>query len=313
MGGASHSDTESWTLGIFSALEGGVMKRHHPLMLVVSSVLALSACTLTTTQREAAGRFGNATSQIGSFVATELPQLRSTTIQMNQNSVAIRGMAKPKDLDGAFDPDTVETRVAAAEALTSYGQLLSALVEDTQEDELRRASHNFTTSFQQASGNKLSDKQLDGLGEIVQAIGRWFVEHKKAQAVKAIVPTAKDSVDAICDNLIKDFSPDGLALGQGMKAAITRLKSDTDIALADPNASFGDRQIAIEGRHLADQADARLNLVGARAVSTLRALKQANAELAAAVKDGNRSINDIKALGGEIKGLANAVKALSEA
>ena len=52
-------------------------------------------------------------------------------------------------------------------------------------------------------------------------------------------------------------------------------------------------------------------MLGAQATKTLSTLKQANGQLAAALEDDRLSISDIRALGAQIKELADATRALS--
>ncbi len=66
---------------------------------------------------------------MGQFVAAELPSLRQATIDLDTFSAALGGPTSVlTNLDEAFDPEDVSDRVAAAQALASYGELLHALV-----------------------------------------------------------------------------------------------------------------------------------------------------------------------------------------
>jgi hypothetical protein len=96
--------------------------------------LPLAGCALTRPQRTCVAQFAEASTAIGEFAAVQFPTLRQATIDMNLQNIALAGDAKLSDLDEAFDPDRVATRVAAARALATNGTLLHALVEDTQRD-----------------------------------------------------------------------------------------------------------------------------------------------------------------------------------
>ena len=142
-------------------------------------------CAVTNPQRAAVAQFAHASTEIGAFAAAQLPSLRQATIDMNLQGVALGGEAKLSDLDEAFNPDQVATRVAAAHALASYGTLLQALMEDMQQEALALAADDFVTRFKRLSGTRLDDQQVEGLGRLVQTIGGWFVERKKSKHFSA--------------------------------------------------------------------------------------------------------------------------------
>ena len=279
--------------------------------LFLSLLFLLSGCGLTGTQQQAAARFARASAGLGEFTAKEFSGLRELTIEMNTRDVVIDGEAKLTNLDESLSPDAVSARISAATALSSYGQLLLSLVEETQGAELKAASDDFVGSFKRVSGKTLSDDQLEALGTLVQGIGGLLVEYKKAKAVKRIVKEAKPDVDKICDLLIADFNRTGLGVGQGVDVTITRLKADVDYALATPGVDHQRRLVAVEAFKLADDAKNRLNVLGSQAVKTLTTLKSANQQLASAMENDESSIADIQALGKQIKELADAARALS--
>jgi hypothetical protein len=279
--------------------------------LGVGMLLVLSGCGLTGAQREATARFARATAGLGEYTAKEFAGLRGMTIEMNTYDIAIGGTANPNDLDESLNPDRIAARVAAATALSSYGQLLLSLVEETQEAELKAASDNFVSSFRNVSGKRLSDTQLDALGTLVQEVGGLLVERKKAIAVRRIVKDAKPDVDTVCDLLIQDFRRTGLAVAQGVDVTLKRLKGDAIVALATQGVDYRSRLVAAEAYRLSGDADGRLNVLGAQAAKTLTTLKAANAQLAAAMEDDRVSISDIRALGAQIKELADATRALT--
>jgi len=287
------------------------MKALHRTCLLVLFIATSAGCALTSTQKEATNRFAQASEEIGDFSSTEFSHFRSSTIDMNTTSVILYGNAKPDDLDGAFDSDQVVERVKSAQALSSYGKLLLLLVNDTQEAELKQASNNFVDSFKSVSGKQLSDSQLEGLGQLVQAIGSVVVESRKAEAVKKIVPAAANDVNTLCDLLIKDFTPSANQLATGFDITIRQLKQDTDSFLEKPGKSASDRLIAIDGRKRAQEEKDHLAQISSQAVKTLEALKKANTQLVNALKDDSISIEDIRTLGKEANTLKIAVGALS--
>ncbi|MGR9074245.1 MAG: hypothetical protein ACU833_14390 [Gammaproteobacteria bacterium] len=274
---------------------------------LLSTLLILTGCGLNPVQKEGVSRFAKASGGLGEFSAVSLSQYREATIEMNTLDNIIRSQVKTVDLDESFDVEDIAARISAATALTSYGRLLMALVENTQEAELKDASDEFVDSFRNVSGKKLNDDQLESLGILVQRLGGLFVEYKKAKAVKKIVLDTEKDVDLLCDLLIADFSRSDLGLMQGFDDTIKRLKVDADIALAEATGQ-GERELAMGAYRMAVSNEAKLNTVITQAVQTLNALKKANSQLAAALREDSNSISDIRAMGAEFKELSDAIR-----
>ena len=288
------------------------MKITHRTCLVMLFAFASAGCALTSTQREATSRFAQASMEIGDFTSNEFSHFRSATIDMNTTSIAINGHAKADNLDGAFNPDDTIERVKAAQALSSYGKLLLSLVNDTQAAELKQASNNFVDSFKSISNKKMTNSQLEVLGQSVQAIGSILVEAKKAAAVKTIVPAVTNDVNTSCDLLINDLTPSTSQLATGFDATIRQLTQDSDSFLEKPDKSYTDRLIASDGRRKAQEENDHLAQISSQAVKTLSALKAANAQLVNALNDDSLSIADIKTLGKEANTLKVAIDALTK-
>lgn len=284
------------------------------LFIAIAAALAVvqAGCGLSTVQRDAVGQFASATTHIGQLTSAELPRLRQATIAMNAKSIALKGTANPDDLDGPLDPSVIATRLAATDALVEYGELLATLAqESTGMDELRQASDKFVSSFRRVAKRKVSDRQLEGLGRLLYESGQWWLNKKKADALKELVPTVQDDVASICDLLIQDFDLQGLHLIQATKTAVNRLKVDSNIALNTPQTSYSDRWIAIDAQLIAEQEDARLQILSTQATQALQALKAANAELARVLEDKTGPIEKIKQAVHEVKGLAQALKVIA--
>lgn len=283
------------------------------LSCVIASLwtATLSGCALSSQQRQAISQFASASSEIGQFTAAQLPALRQVSIDLNKHSIALGGSASISDLDEAFDPEDIFARVAAAEALSSYGEMLQALVEDTQGQALQEASRTFVSRFKHLPGTRLSDEQLEGVARLVEGIGNFWVERKKAQVLKVVVHQARPDIEIICDRLISDFTRTGLGLSQGMDVTIARVKADADTALAETDLSSAERLVAVEAWARAEAADMRLDTACARAVEALQTLKKANAQLEASLEEPASSIDQIKILGEQIKDLSDAVKLLA--
>jgi hypothetical protein len=279
------------------------------LLLIVGA--ALAACGLTAAQRDAAGRFSRAAVDVGDFAGTTFPAMRQSAIEMNTTDVIIRGHAPADQLDQRFSLNNVAERVAAAQALSDYGTLLRALVEETQEEELKKASDNFVASARNVPGKKLSDAQYEALGTLVQGIGSVVVEAKKASAVKKIAVQVQPDIDHLCDLLLEDFDPTGLHLAQGLDITLKRLDSDTDLALAGAHSTFADRALAVQGIQQVTASQGTLAMLKTQATPTVQQLKLANTALVAALNDQQYSLDDLKSLSQQVQGLSAAVRTLA--
>jgi len=297
--------------GAFSNVLRRVGMRTHRIVGGLVLVTFVAACGLTSEQRAVATQLGHAAQSSGDFASDQFPKLRQMVISMNETDVEIGGTRKPGELDKNFSASTVAIRVQAARALASYGELLIALVTETQAAELQQASNDFVSSVKSISGKRLSDAQLDAIGSIVDQARGWIVEYKRAKAIKAIVPQAAPEVEHLCDLLIKDFSQTGMNLSQQVDATAQRLRGDIDVALAEKDTSFAERSAAMQGQILAEQADAELTLVNAQAIQALRALKTANRDLVKALTEQQYNAADIENLGAQINMLASAIKTVS--
>ena len=211
---------------------------------------------------------------------------------------------------GAFSTKNLTARISAAKALSSYGQLLKALVDDTQEVEIKQASDGLVASLNNVSTNfedEINAAQFDSLGIAVAVIGKSIVEHKKAQAVKEIVPGTKDAVNTLCDLLIADFdsSEDG-KLAAEYSNTIRILNGSVRKGLRN-ETNLQTREILLKTSELAYSNEAKLNTIVKQSKKTLEKLKEANSQLVEVLKDDKQDISRIKALVEQFQQLRNAV------
>lgn len=281
-------------------------------LVVISTLsLALAGCGLTLNQKDAAARLASASTDLGNFSADELATLRENTIRLNIKDIALGGKAQLGDLDEAFDANDVASRIKAAEALSTYGRLLMALVNDTQEAELKSASNQFISSLKGISDKALSNSELDDIGKAVYGIGIMFVEHQKAVVLRKIVKKSKGDIDKLCDLLTKDFNRTMLNLAQGQDGTIKRLTADAAIALKTPTLSIADRAIASDAFKYARDQKERMAAVDKKAIEAITKLKAVNSELVDVLENDHLSLSSTQELGQTIKELAAFVKAFS--
>ncbi|OQW39850.1 MAG: hypothetical protein A4S08_06440 [Proteobacteria bacterium SG_bin4] len=280
------------------------------IIFLFSIIAILSGCGLTPVQQEAVSRFAKASGAIGEISASSFSQSRDAVIKMNVMSIAVNGTGDIKNLDGPLDPDRIVQRISATTSLKSYGELLLALAENTQEAELKEASDNFVDSFKSVSNRKLTNEQLESLGIIVREIGGLLVEYKKAQAIKKIVLETEDDVQLICTLLENEFDKHYPGTAMVFNDAITRLRADANIALSEEKG-IQNRLIAIEAYQFAITNKEKLDDLAKRIKSLVSSLKKANTQLVGAIKNESHSISDIRAMGAQFKELSDAIRVFS--
>jgi len=236
--------------------------------------------------------------------------MRDGTIQANTSTLVIIGRDKAAPGEAApraalITPSTVErqftlettSRVGhAAKALQTYGELLQALVEDTQAKGLRGAADAFVTNLKAVKGVSLEDKEADAITAAVYAIGRLIVEVKKAKAVKTIVPAAASHVEAITTLLARDFDPDrNGSLASAFKGAALRLQAEGAAAF-DDTTSPADRAVILSAWEYGRLAALRSDEIHKRSSLAIASIQKAHASLVKAVRHDNWTAEDIKAV-----------------
>lgn len=276
-------------------------------------MVALSACGLTTTQRAAVRNFSQATAAFGEVSAGELARMRDATIRMNAARVELAGGAGEdiESLEGAFTIQAVMARAQAANTLGAYGELLQALVDDTQEKELQTAADRFVASVRGLPGTEksLTDDQLASIGKLVQLGGSLVVEAKKKDAIEKIVPAANPQVATLCDLLAADFDPDDTRLAAQYVLAANLLLADAGTVVRrakDPET----RAAATAAYQLAYDSRARAKAVLVPASRAARELKRANQSLTDAINSDAVTPEDLDNYAATVRTLVDAIKVL---
>ena len=277
------------------------------------SVVALSACGLTTTQRAAVRNFSQATAAFGEASAGEFARMRDSTIRMNtaRAELSAPGAGDVGSLEGAFSTEAVMARTQAANALGAYGELLQALVDDTQEKELQTAADRFVASVKGLPGTErnLSDTQLASIGKLVQVGGSLVIEAKKKDAIRTIIPKANPQVATLCDLLAADFDPNDTRLAAQYLLAANLLLADAGTVVRrakDPET----RAVATAAYQLAFDSRARKDAVLVPASKAARELKAANQALTDAINSDEVTPADLYGYAATVRTLVEAIKVL---
>jgi hypothetical protein len=300
--------------------------RLHRILVVAGAVSLLTGCAgLTASQKGAIAEFSRATAAVGETTKAELTEMRERMIRTNESRLILRGplpsLAAASTLDGNLTVANVSVVANAAAALQSYGEMLQALVEDTQESELHSAAAKFATSVRSVPNVKLSADASDAISSVIVFTGRRLIEAKKAHAIKTIVPATKPAIDTICDTLTRDFDFRQAGLAADLHAATEALHGAASVAFQDvpaagdaaaTQAAVSARAFSLPALQYAVQGRLRRDEILSRIATSATAIKRANAALADALAHDRLTLEDVKGAVGETGDLKPAFAELSK-
>lgn len=181
------------------------------------------------------------------------------------------------------------------QALVAYGKSLAALVDDTQSAELKAASNEFVASLRRVPTAKehLSGEQLQAIGTVVEEVGGLWIKWKRKQAVTTIVYNSKDTVEHLCDLLVRDFDPNKGWVALQLQVIEAPLIAEVTNGLYD-SRTYNDRKIVLEALRLAHDSRMSRTQVLHRVTDAATAMKKANSALANAIANSAWSFQDIQ-------------------
>lgn len=259
------------------------------LLFAFSILISASGCGfsvgLSQRQKSAVADFGGAASSIGATVPNELQAMRTRTIHMRIAELKVidpapDGWPGYNQLDKNFEPETVQARIAAAQVLSAYGNLLKELATSSDQETLSKAADNFKDSVSILSNKKLSSGQLGAVGQAVEVVAGFYIERRRLSALKTVVLESHDQATTICKLLAADFDPNGGNLMSALKNAAVGLRADADERLkkaGEPHPSdYGDLvSLYYEGQENQQYA----NTVGAKIADTINHIEKVNDDL----------------------------------
>jgi hypothetical protein len=293
------------------------MNRIIRILACCSLAVVLSSCGLTANQIVKTQSFGSATASIGKLGEEEFVTIRNSIIDMNKELVVIDNTKTADSL--VFDKPTyaepTSKRVAASKALKLYGELLSKLVSEDRSENLQQAANSLLDNTSAALQQDLADDKKGAINKLIVGLGSFWVEKKKAAAVKAIIFAYQEPVNELADLLIQDFSLDDGGLGylKAYETTAIRLKN-ASIRLVDAGGKYSvlERDRAVNGLVLAETAIARSKELSSKAKKSIEGLKKANAELVKVMSNQHYTSDDIKNYARQIQELVNIYQVLSK-
>jgi hypothetical protein len=288
------------------------LRRAYPLAV---ALLLLTGCALSARQKAAVSQFSDSAATLGDVTSSQLKAMRDGTVEMTKQRLLLAGRSRDANLgdqtslDRGFEVSRVETVSGAAQALAAYGKSLAALVNDSQSAELQAASHDLVASLGRVpeAKEKLSDKQLEAIGTVVQEVGGLWVDWKRKEAVTTIVREARPVVDRLCDLLARDFAPRTGWVALQLQVIEDPLVAEATNVLYD-GRSYDERKRASDAIDLVHGNRMRRTEVLKRVSDAAAAMKKANAALAQAVESSAWSAQDIQAFAERAQALRAAVK-----
>jgi hypothetical protein len=279
------------------------------------ALLLLTGCALSARQKAAVSQFSDSAATLGDVTSSQLKAMRDGTVEMTKQRLLLAGRSRDANLgdqtslDRGFEVSRVETVSGAAQALAAYGKSLAALVNDSQSAELQAASHDLVASLGRVpeAKEKLSDKQLEAIGTVVQEVGGLWVDWKRKEAVTTIVREARPVVDRLCDLLARDFAPRTGWVALQLQVIEDPLVAEATNVLYD-GRSYDERKRASDAIDLVHGNRMRRTEVLKRVSDAAAAMKKANAALAQAVESSAWSAQDIQAFAERAQALRAAVK-----
>ncbi|HUO08852.1 MAG TPA: hypothetical protein VM008_11165 [Phycisphaerae bacterium] len=180
--------------------------------LLVVLALPLGACGLTARQKDAISKFAVATQQLSDVSAAELTQIRSDTVMLRTEMMAINPKSvdltsRAEDLDGPCNLDALDVRLKALSALKSYGSLLNSLATDDVSANVSASATTILGNLKQLKSLNLTDDKAQVIGTAINALSNLAIEGYKAKTVRKIVPRLNPAMIAIATLVRDDLDP----------------------------------------------------------------------------------------------------------
>jgi hypothetical protein len=283
-------------------------------ILVLSLLIVLSGCGLTLQQKANVKNFSAATMDFANLTGEEFAKSREDVIAMNKFRV-IRFNDDSVDttkLDGNLTVERAKIRIDAVNALRNYAELLQALAETSQKEELKSSTDSFIAGARKIEGVTLSDSEADAISSTVQALAGFFIECKRAQAICEVIEIADEHIMIILEEIEKDFARTGEAwsleyenMAEGLRGKAVlhkQLNAGNDAAIS----------VANEGLVLADSNKVRFLSISDQIIAAIDPLREAQKDLSYSLQSKEVTVKDIDLYISQIEDLVEKYKLIRE-
>lgn len=202
---------------------------------IMPSLLSVALLLLVSCQSVAQKRivaFAEATNEATtnveeSFNAVENNYFNTQVLKLIANYDPNKGF-NVREIKPFLDPDDLEKRKTALEAVSTYAKMLGEIMSDDKLKEFDDSTKSFgeeLKNFNDSDTRKALSKvsvpvsDIDAFTTSVNTIGRWLIEYKREKEVKQVVILMNPHVEKICDLLFLDIGP---AKGPGLREQLSR-------------------------------------------------------------------------------------------
>ncbi|MCP4344250.1 MAG: hypothetical protein GY795_01830 [Desulfobacterales bacterium] len=291
------------------------MKNRVRIICFTLVAALISGCGLTSHQIVKTQSFGAATADIGKLGQEEFVNIRNGIIEMNKELFSIDNTKTSKSLvfDKPAFAEPTSKRIAACKALKLYGELLVQLVKEDRSENLQNTAKALIDNTTVALNRELSEGKKEALNKIIVGLGSFWIDKKKADAAKEIIPAYQQPVDDLADLLSEDFSLEGsYGFLKAYEITAKRLKNASmKLVNAGDKYTILERDRAVRAFAMAENAITRSTELSKKAKKAIDSLKKANAELVEVISEQNYSTDDIKDYGRQIQELVNMHQVLN--
>ena len=175
--------------------------------------------------------------------------------------------------------------------------MLVKLATEDRSENLQKAANELIDNTTIALEKDLSDEQKGAINKIIVGLGSFWIDKKKADAAKEIIPAYKQPVDNLADLLSEDFSLEDGSLGylKAYNTTAKRLKSASmRLVNAGDKYMVLERDRAVHAYAIAEKAIIKSTELSKEAKKSIGSLKKANAELVKVINKQEYSTDDIK-------------------
>lgn len=192
------------------------------VLVLLLALALLSGCGLSKMQKRQVVKFADTTVSLNESLAQQVEYARDQgrdyalyTLYEQAKPICKGGLPKGckeyslKQVQGKLTHEQLVLRLRVLDALALYGKTLALLVKSDQADAIEEAAQELAEALSDVADERddftLSSSAEKTLGDVVEVLGRWVVERKRAAAARQIVDVMQPSLETLTSALQRDF------------------------------------------------------------------------------------------------------------